>query len=183
MVLPIASLPLSTRNRVSQILFHPTLPYLAAQSHDRSVEIFRIRTKEEVRKKQERRKKRAKEKGKDMAKVIAEDIAEDLEVDPEIKLVDLFTPFLVIHSSGKVRSFDFGPENATSKGGTQVSRTMPRTEMPRSIPLPVVDGAGTYRPGRRCTAGRERSEPAHARPRGAETCSLPSSGSSCRCSR
>ena len=62
MIHPITTLPLSSKHRVSQITFHPSRPYLAVQSHDRSVEIFRVRTEEEVRKKQARRKRRAKEK-------------------------------------------------------------------------------------------------------------------------
>jgi U3 small nucleolar RNA-associated protein 12 len=57
-----SGLPLASKHRVSQIKFHHFLPYLAIQSHDRSVEIFRIRSEEEVRKKMERRRKRAKEK-------------------------------------------------------------------------------------------------------------------------
>ncbi|KAF9502801.1 hypothetical protein BS47DRAFT_1370007, partial [Hydnum rufescens UP504] len=52
--------PLPSRHRVSQIALHPNQPYLAVQSHDRSVEIFR----DEVRKKQVRRQKRDEEKGK-----------------------------------------------------------------------------------------------------------------------
>jgi U3 small nucleolar RNA-associated protein 12 len=127
-VLPVANLPLSSRNRVSQVSFHPTQPYLAVQSHDRSVEIFRVRTEEEVRKKRARRIKRVKEKkGKDIAKdKIAERLEAldmDQEVDDEIKLVDLFTPYLVVRASGKIRSFDFGPDDAGLKGGTPVSAT------------------------------------------------------------
>lgn len=116
MIIPITTLPLSSRSRVSQITFHPTQPYLAVQSHDRSVEIFRIRTEEEVRKKQARRKKRAKEKkGK-------EPEPDGDEEETEVQLVDLFTPYLVVRASGKIRSFDFGPDDTGHKGGTQVSQ-------------------------------------------------------------
>jgi len=116
MIHPITSLPLSSRHRVSQIIFHPTQPYLAVQSHDRSVEIFRIRTEEEVRKKQARRKKRSKEKKK--AKGEEEDSGAGDEA--EIKLVDLFTPYLVVRAGGKIRSFEFGVDDKGHKGGTQV---------------------------------------------------------------
>lgn len=57
-----ASFPLALHHRVSRVLFHPYQPYLAVQSHERSVEVFRIRTEEEVRKKELRRRKREKEK-------------------------------------------------------------------------------------------------------------------------
>lgn len=129
MIHPVADLPLSSRHRVAQLSFHPTQAYLAVQSHDRSVEIFRIRTEEEVKKKQIRRKKRAKEKkDRKSAKgvgTIKEDEPEGHEVaddSADIKLVDLFTPYLVVRASGKIRSFDFGPDDVGSKGGIQVSK-------------------------------------------------------------
>jgi U3 small nucleolar RNA-associated protein 12 len=121
MIHPVAGLPLSSRHRVSQILFHPTQPYLAVQSHDRSVEIFRIRTEDEAQKKQARRKKRAKEKGKGKDTAGDEPNAEDHAGENESsKLVDLFTPYLVVRASGKIRSFDFG-DDSTPKSGVQVS--------------------------------------------------------------
>ncbi|KAF8308164.1 hypothetical protein DL93DRAFT_2171326 [Clavulina sp. PMI_390] len=99
MIHPLTSLPLSAPSRVSQIAFHPTESYLAVQSHDRSVELFHVRTEEEVRKKQARRKKTEKEK-KDKKGKSKE---ADAEVEPEGKgevekdviLEDLFTPYLV----------------------------------------------------------------------------------------
>ncbi|KAG2348789.1 WD40 repeat-like protein [Suillus weaverae] len=122
MIHPVTSLPLSSRHRVSQILFHPSQPYLAVQSHDRTIEVFRIRTEEEIRKKQARRKKRAKEKGKNKKKgEDIDDIVEDaMDVDQEINVIDLFTPYLVVRASAKVRSFDFGSKEAVSKPGVQL---------------------------------------------------------------
>lgn len=122
MIHPIAGFPLSSRHRVSQILFHPSQPYLAVQSHERSVEIFRIRTAEEARKKQARRKKRAKEKGKEMAagKTNEPNTEEPAEENEDVKLVDLFNPHVVVRATGKIRSFDFGDDSA-SKSGVQVS--------------------------------------------------------------
>ena len=118
---PISALPLSSKHRISQISFHPSQPFLAVQCHDRSVEIFRIRTEEEIRKKQARRKKRAKEKqerkGKDDG--ATEKSTEDPE-DAEIGIVDLFTPYAIVRGSGKIRSFDFGPGYTNAKSGMQV---------------------------------------------------------------
>lgn len=119
----VSTLPLSSRNRVSQILFHPQEAYLAVQSHDRSVEIFRTRTEEEIRKKQIRRMKRAKEKKQQKLQDSVHDRQEDetnidqQSTDQDIKLVDRFTPYLIIRTSGKIRSFDFGP---SVKGGAQL---------------------------------------------------------------
>lgn len=124
MIHPLSGLPLSAKHRVSQIAFHPTQPYLAVQSHDRSVEIFRIRTEDEVKKKRARRQKREKEKGKKSGtKNKAEDDkaheAED-EEDKAVELEDLFTPYLVVRASGKIRSFSFVEEEPSPKGGIQV---------------------------------------------------------------
>lgn len=124
MIHSISNLPLSSKHRVSQIKFHPTQPYLAVQSHDRSVEIFRVRSEEEVRKKQARRKKRAKEKnqqedinGKE-SHLVAEPDTQAEEMG--LNFVDYFTPYLVVRASGKIRSFDFGSNETNSKGTTQV---------------------------------------------------------------
>jgi U3 small nucleolar RNA-associated protein 12 len=100
-------------------MFHPSQPYLAVQSHDRSVEIFRIRTEEEARKKQARRKKRSKEKKKATEADGLE--IQGLDEETEIKLADLFTPYLIVRASGKIRSFEFGADDVGQKGGTQVS--------------------------------------------------------------
>jgi U3 small nucleolar RNA-associated protein 12 len=128
MIHPISTLPLSSRHRVSQISFHPTQPYLAVQSHDRSVEIFRVRSEEEIKKKQVRRKKRAKEKrdkermqGKGKGVQNMEVDGKEEVDDGKIDLVDLFTPYLVVRASGKVRSFDFATEESNIKGGVHVS--------------------------------------------------------------
>ncbi|KAH7922440.1 WD40 repeat-like protein [Leucogyrophana mollusca] len=125
MIHPVTSLPLASRHRVSQISFHPSQPYVAVQSHDRSVEVFRIRTEEEVKKKQARRKKRAKEKkekdlGKGKDKIVDQGEEDSANMDEEINLIDLFTPYLVVRTSGKVRSFDFALKETGSKGGVHL---------------------------------------------------------------
>ena len=116
MVQPLATLPIASRHKVSQITFHPSHPFLAIQSHDRSIEIFRIRTEEEVRKKQARRLKRAKEK-KETKKSKADDKNDERADDQsqhlvkEVQLVDLYTPYTIVRAAGKVRSFDFVRED------------------------------------------------------------------------
>jgi len=119
MVHPLASLPIASRHKVSQITFHPSHPFLAIQSHDRTVEIFRIRTEEEVRKKQARRLKRAKEKKKETKKRKADDQNDEERADDqsqdlvkEVQLVDLYTPYTIVRAAGKVRSFDFVREDS-----------------------------------------------------------------------
>ena len=120
MVHPFASLPIASHYKVSQITFHPSHPFLAIQSHDRSVELFRIRTEEEVRKKQARRLKRAKEKKetkKSKADGQNDERADNQSQDlvKEVQLVDLYTPYTIVRTAGKVRSFDFVRDDNDAK--------------------------------------------------------------------
>lgn len=122
------SLPLSTKHRISQLLFHPTQPYLAVQSHEKNIDILRVRTEEEIQKKMARRKRREREKAKTKASKgkPAEAEADNMDVDgdegqpEEVSLVDLFTPYLVIRATGKVRSFCFSEAESSTKGGVHV---------------------------------------------------------------
>ena len=135
MIHPVTTIPLSSKHRVSQLSFHPLLQYLAVQSHDRSVEIFRVRTEEEIRKKQARRKKRAREKKKEKGQKEPAPGDEDNEEERKIDLVELFTPYLIVRSSGKIRSFDFGGSTvADSKGNVQVSPQIQSPARPHFSP-------------------------------------------------
>jgi U3 small nucleolar RNA-associated protein 12 len=71
------------------------------------VEIFRIRTEEEARKKLLRRRKRAKEKKDNIGQADDDDDDMNDALKRDTQLVDLFTPHLIVRSSGKIRSFDF----------------------------------------------------------------------------
>ncbi|TFY59804.1 hypothetical protein EVJ58_g5546 [Rhodofomes roseus] len=143
----VAPLPLASNHRVSQITFHPSRPYLAVQSHDRTVELFRIRNEDEIRKKQARRRKRQKEKEQTKGKKPAEyddeaqmQVDKDTEdKDKEIELADLFTPYLVVRASGKIRSFDFAEDDASrAKGNTQLFTALSSNALEvYSIPPPT----------------------------------------------
>ncbi|KAG8778743.1 hypothetical protein FRC16_003725, partial [Serendipita sp. 398] len=116
MLCPMSALPIASKHRVSQIAYHPTSPFLAIQSHDKSIDIFRIRTEEEIRKKQARREKRAKEK-KGQKPAVGEEVEMDAgKEDKDIQLVDLYTPYLIIRTNGKIRSFNFVANDTGSKG-------------------------------------------------------------------
>lgn len=143
MIHPVTTIPLSSKHRVSQLSFHPRLQYLAVQSHDRSVEIFRVRTEEEIRKKQARRKKRVREKRKEKGQKGADSGDEENVEEREIDLVELFTPYLIVRSSGKVRSFDFGSDTTTdARGNTQVGyqiRSLALSHLSSDLPCPCLE--------------------------------------------
>jgi len=142
MILPLSTLPLSSRHRVSQISFHPTQAYLAVQSHDRSVEIFRVRTDQEIKKKQMRRRKRVKEKLTQTKDKVVQDIQldEDLSdtADNKADLVDRFTPYLVVRATGKIKSFDFATAESDSKGNVHLLMALANNSLEvLKIPPPV----------------------------------------------
>ncbi|KAH9077372.1 WD-repeat-containing protein [Lactarius deliciosus] len=115
---PVSTLPLASTHRVSQITFHATLPYLFVQSNDRSVEVFRVRTDEEIRKKHARRKKRADAKAATGKAENANAITDDGHIE-KAELADLFVPYLVVRTTGKIKSFAF-PEEARTKDAFQL---------------------------------------------------------------
>ncbi|CAB4425009.1 unnamed protein product [Rhizophagus irregularis] len=93
------------KDRVVTIKFHPNSSLLGVQGPGKSVEIYRIRTHEEIKKKLSRRKKRQKEK-----QHRDQDENDFMEVNVEeqqIRAEDLITPYQIIRTDGKVRSFDF----------------------------------------------------------------------------
>ncbi|GAA5920365.1 hypothetical protein JCM1841_005590 [Sporobolomyces salmonicolor] len=128
---PLAALNLpntSHTHNISQITFHPTLPVLAVHSGERAIDVFRLRTEEELKKKLARRRKREREKkekgkGKGKGKVTEEEDEEE-EVtatpDGEIEWRDRLAVWSIVRTAGKVRSFSFAPETAKSKGEVQI---------------------------------------------------------------
>ncbi|KAI9486509.1 MAG: WD40-repeat-containing domain protein [Benjaminiella poitrasii] len=98
--------PRQSRDRVVTIQFHPSGKFVGSQANDRSVEIYKVRDHEQIRKKIQRRKKRAREKGKDEA-----------EVSAEIQAEDEFTTECLVRSPAKLRSFDFSPVVDVEKMG------------------------------------------------------------------
>jgi len=141
MIHPITNLPLGSQHRVTQIAFHPKQPYIAFQSHERSIEIFRIRSDEEVKKKMARRRKRAKEKKLEQAgkKGKLEEADADVEMEEEeIPFIDKFAPHVVVRASGKVRSFDFAIEPPSQKSIIQLFVALSNNSMEvYSIPQPA----------------------------------------------
>lgn len=138
-IYPIAALTLPTgshTHNITQISLHPTLPVLAIHSGEKTIDVFRLRTEEELRKKLARRRRRdrekkkeaaAKEKGKGKGK--ADDQDEEMEDEAEVEAEeveiewrDRLAVWSVLRAGGKIRSFAFAPETSkSSKGDVQVS--------------------------------------------------------------
>jgi U3 small nucleolar RNA-associated protein 12 len=126
-VTPIAALSLPNTSHtpnISQITLHPTLPILTVHSGEKTIDVFRLRTEEELRKKLARRRKREREKKdkKGKGKAAAEEEEEEVKenANGEIEWRDRLAVWSVDRASGKIRSFSLAPETAKTKGDVQV---------------------------------------------------------------
>jgi U3 small nucleolar RNA-associated protein 12 len=104
------TLPIASSHRIMQISSHPALPYLAVQSHDRSVEIFRVLNESEVQKRQTRRLKREHKKDKNDQTGVAE-----IDVSLGTKLADKIIVHSILRATAKIRSFSFENSEAGTK--------------------------------------------------------------------
>lgn len=82
------------------------------------MEVFRVRTDDEIRKKHARRKKRAEAKVTTSDREKVNDMP-DKSDDEKVELADLLTPYLIVRAAGKIKSFAL-PEETRTKSATQV---------------------------------------------------------------
>ncbi|GAA6062841.1 hypothetical protein JCM10212_001847 [Sporobolomyces blumeae] len=160
-ITPIAALNLphtSHTHNISQITLHPTLPVLAVHSGERAIDVFRLRTEDELRKKLARRRKREREKkekgknakGKGKA-VDGQDDDDEMDgngtaVGDGVEWRDRLAIWSVVRTSGKVRSFSFAPETAKTKGEVQILAALSNNSLevyklppPASSKAPAVE--------------------------------------------
>ncbi|KAL8278427.1 hypothetical protein RQP46_009117 [Phenoliferia psychrophenolica] len=165
-IFPIASLSLpstSHTHNITQITLHPTLPVLAIHSGEKTIDVFRLRTEEELRKKLARRRRREREKKKEggkpakgKGKAVEEDEEDDDEDvgnggEAEVEWRDRLAIWSVIRCSAKVKSFSFAPETAKTKGDVQILAALSNNSLevynlppPASSKAPAVDPVRLY---------------------------------------
>ncbi|KAJ3206540.1 hypothetical protein HK099_000505 [Clydaea vesicula] len=115
-----STLQRQSKERVSTIKVHPNGRYIAVQSMDKSVEIFKCRTQEEIKKRLARKKKRVREKITQKGNDALEDV-EDQELD---SVVEELVSYNLLRCSGKVRSFDFSPSLNKSRASKESSENI-----------------------------------------------------------
>ncbi|SCV71583.1 BQ2448_3171 [Microbotryum intermedium] len=152
----------SHAHNITQITLHPTLPVLAVHSGEKTIDVFRLRTEEELRKKLARRRRREREKtskrGKGKEKQLDDDAGDDDRDDRvvenaegEIEWRDRLAIWSVIRAGGKVRSFAFAPETAKTKGDVQILAALSNNSLevynlpkPASSKAPAVEPVKMY---------------------------------------
>ncbi|KAG9236308.1 hypothetical protein BJ875DRAFT_234218 [Amylocarpus encephaloides] len=93
------------------ISFHPRLDYFAVHGSEKAIEVWRMRSEEEVKKSLARKRKRRREKQGGVSENMEVEEA-NLEQDDAGDLAsadisDIFVPHVIVRTSGKVRSFDW----------------------------------------------------------------------------
>ncbi|RKF55174.1 putative WD repeat-containing protein C3D6.12 [Erysiphe neolycopersici] len=109
------------RSKIRYISFHPSQNYFAVHGNEKSVEIWRIRSEEEVKKSLARRRRRKREKkpattgnelfDSSLDQDIPDETSEDLL---SVNITELFMSYLVVRAGGRVRSIDW-IKNRSSK--------------------------------------------------------------------
>jgi U3 small nucleolar RNA-associated protein 12 len=98
------------KDKALEVSFHPRLDYFAVHGSAKAVEIWRIRSEDEVKKSLARKRKRRREKQVSEGKGVDADTAELDEKAEDIssaEITDFFVPHVIVRTSGKVRSLDW----------------------------------------------------------------------------
>lgn len=121
------------RDRTTGVLFHPTKDYFAVHGADKAVELFRIKSQDEVDDALKRRKKRQAQK----EKFTAQDNGNDDVTTNALTATtsDYFAPYEIIRTGGKVRSIDW-----TTRSGSRFVEIMVTTTNNQAELFRVVRG-------------------------------------------
>lgn len=96
------------KDKALEVRFHPRQDYFAVHGSEKAVEIWRIRSEEEVKKSLARKRKRRREKlaaaGEKMNVDGEDEKAEDIS---GAEITDFFVPYVIVRTGGKVRSMDW----------------------------------------------------------------------------
>ena len=118
---PLYTLPLpASPHPITQAAFHPSLPLILLHTSERTINVLRLRSEEEVSAKRARRKKREREKGKQKGEAAAGDM--DGEESSEVAWQDRVQGWCNIRTNAKIKSFALSEADSGSfKSGVPVS--------------------------------------------------------------
>ena len=98
------------KDKALEVAFHPRQDYFAVHGSEKAIEIWRIRSEDEVRKSLARKRKRRREKqaAEDQkANADAMETDEKIEELSSAEIIDFFVPHVIVRTGGKVRSIDW----------------------------------------------------------------------------
>lgn len=123
------------KDKASRICFHPQQDYFYVHGSEKAVEIWRIRPEEEVRKSLARKRKRRREKlaaaanGEKALIEDADDIEEKAEDLSSADITDVFVPYVVVRTGGRVASADWTGAKSSKEVELLVSTTNNQLEV------------------------------------------------------
>lgn len=101
------SLQRQIKDRALEVSFHPRQDYFAVHGAAKAVEIWRIRSEDEVKRSLARKRKRRREKQASEGQVVDADLDEKAEDVSKAETSDFFVPHVTVRTGGKVRSIDW----------------------------------------------------------------------------
>lgn len=107
------------RDRTLAIRFHPKQDYIAIHGSERAVELWRIRAGDEVHRHLQRKRRRKREKAASAGEPLSLESEDSLGL-PDVG--DVFVPYVIVRTSGKVRSVDW-----SSRGGSKTLNLLAAT--------------------------------------------------------
>lgn len=100
------------KDRTIGIFYHPKQDYVAVHGSEKAVEIWRMRSAEEVQRSLARKRRRRREKAKESG----ESLPPDAEYEAEkAGITDVFVSYVIVRTGGKVRSADWPTKGRSSK--------------------------------------------------------------------
>ncbi|KAE9381738.1 WD40 repeat-like protein [Stipitochalara longipes BDJ] len=122
------------RDRTLEIKFHPRQDYFAVHGSEKNVEVWRIRSEEEVKRSLARKRKRRREKqategvkvGSDGARTDPADATDDIS---SAKIGDFFVLYVIVRTGGRVRSTDWVKSKASKAVQLMVSTSNNQLEV------------------------------------------------------
>ncbi|KAH9840489.1 WD domain-containing protein [Teratosphaeria destructans] len=100
------------KDRTVGVQFHPKQDYIAIHGSEKAVEIWRIRAADEVHRHMQRKRKRRREKAAAAGETLPPESEDKLGV-PEVG--DVFVPYVIVRTGGKVRSAAWNTGSGSSK--------------------------------------------------------------------
>ena len=92
------------KDRTIGVRFHPKQDYIAVHGSEKAVELWRIRSADELHKHMQRKRRRRREKAAQAGETLLPETEDNLS-PPDVS--DVFVPYIIVRTGGKVRSIDW----------------------------------------------------------------------------
>lgn len=116
------------KDRTTAILFHPKRNLLAIHGSEKAVELWRIRSEEEIKKSLSRKKKRKREKLGADAEMDEGEGSKEVDL-ANILITEILVPYVIIRTGGRVRSIDWAGGKSSKSASILVATTSNQLEL------------------------------------------------------